>query len=891
MPNARVGALPQTSSSDEMIYRNHHDRGRGGRQQGITMQDLKKQTAIRLAEEHHQIRSGNKQNQQAQNMHYQRSNANKQSQKSQQQASHQYRSQKNMYPEHQSQYSMRRNDYNNLNSNMIRNQSHNSSTKNFPSTHHGQEYATTQNNYNNVNRAPYQSYRVNDSREMPNVHNSNPFLSQTRQHQGVPYSTPAPLTNENTKIHDLSMAHYHKDNQYAGVSQNSSLQVAAGKAKNTKMSNNLRYTSNVPDTSSVVSTTSSKSSRGGSSSNSISAHSSIYSRTAQHQQHLKIKQQTETSLHLKNSHNQQTPYHHQHSTSGHRVSLTHENNSGAKSNSSIRRAPNTQNKLPHGLTVHELKEMTRARLAAEAGTEKSSQSSEITGTDDLSQPYVEQQIHTSSQVHRNQVDRRAKCRPLGQSASAHSAQNWHRMFPQQDYQGTKSTTFPHRQHQRKNHPRVHHNQNINTHLMTGNQNQLSFGNRIERNRPHLDSVDSCSVTSFNSTIASEYMGSETASSVLPGHNIQQPPNKDDISFVRSWSYPSTSIGHTLSNEGIPSSSSFFDSSSDRQGSLIGSRRRLGSSPPGLYLEVPHEDQPLSMSDEIILPRVGGSDNPGMRTFDELSQRSLDSSVSRSEKLQGLSPRFHKNESTSSYGRAPSQNDMKPDVLGSELQVRNTYNPPSTDRSRVLPSNEELSNWVAESVLGTPLLRNNAKIMEDVNSDIRINEGSERNGFDGIFRAQNSNISLSTGNVLTSAASHGYLYSDVSILGRSEGGSWGGSTSVKSAPDFSDFLNQDFSNLLSFPSGTEMNNINHYDSTTLKSRIDPELIDSPCSVNRVASSFPRKTQFPGRSTSGYLNISSDTMSVTKSQPSSLFELQRDHEAMLEKTNGEKNLERK
>lgn len=37
MPNARVGALPQISSQEDVMYHDH-DRGRGGRQHGITMQ-------------------------------------------------------------------------------------------------------------------------------------------------------------------------------------------------------------------------------------------------------------------------------------------------------------------------------------------------------------------------------------------------------------------------------------------------------------------------------------------------------------------------------------------------------------------------------------------------------------------------------------------------------------------------------------------------------------------------------------------------------------------------------------------------------------------------------------------------------------------------------------
>lgn len=73
MPNARVGAMPQSQrdGGSETAHHGHHSavvRNRNRRQQGITMQDLKQRTALRLAQEQQQQRretGGNAEGQEA----------------------------------------------------------------------------------------------------------------------------------------------------------------------------------------------------------------------------------------------------------------------------------------------------------------------------------------------------------------------------------------------------------------------------------------------------------------------------------------------------------------------------------------------------------------------------------------------------------------------------------------------------------------------------------------------------------------------------------------------------------------------------------------------------------------------------------------------------------
>lgn len=149
-----------------------------------------------------------------------------------------------------------------------------------------------------------------------------------------------------------------------------------------------------------------------------------------------------------------------------------------------------------------------------------------------------------------------------------------------------------------------------------------------------------------------------------------------MSFSRSWSFPAgSSNARDAPSEQVDtpkSSSSFFDLPSGATGSM-GSRRRLGSSPPGFHLEVPPEDRPLS--DELSLPMF---ESPTPQRWGANSLQSNSDPVG----VEPVSPlhqeRFHR----------PSP--YKPNMHESLS---------NHDSSKDLNDDDtDLPNWVAESVL-------------------------------------------------------------------------------------------------------------------------------------------------------------------------------------------------
>jgi len=749
-----------------------------------------------------------------------------------------------------------------------------------------------ENNYNQFpNRTPILNSNTHQHNFQQPIQKNQPQLRQPSQQtnqfvdahgrsnanngvqQGTHFSETSSLHSDyeaevSSVVSGTSSTHYQRNNQRSNV--NSSLQLSAVKVQTLSNTNSMQNHRNVFDSvevSSVVSNSSSKaSSRGGGSATSLNVPASVYSRVSQQNQYVKHKQHAEAPGHpYGNRQPQQRQIHHQQP----QYQMPHPNVStapvfphdqqhiGMKMNSSNRiyqHQFNNQNKLPHGLTVHELKEMTRARLAAEAAVENPNQHSSSNqrqrATSDSARRFYSQNTQVQQQNSRNQSDKRHKNKSSLQSAVSRQGQqqmeppqSWQRMMTPQEQLLTKAPQH-HQQHRRKVQPLNQQHQQFNPNYIANikdhhfisseGQHQLSQGNRLERSRPHLDSVDSASVTSFNSTIASEYLGSETASTSFLGPSLKH-SSEDDMLFVRSWSFPSVNnVNNTIGESGtFPST--YFD------GNVVGSRRRLGSSPPGFHLEVAHEDRPFTDSKEFILPRAVGPDkSAGARTFDDLSQRSVDSSLSQSGKLHGLVPKYHNEEHSIGFSQISSPSEIKSkessntnDELGSEAINR-----------RGIPSNGELPNWVAESVLGTPLLHNQGKTLGLAKSSVQKVDNVNVKGIDGVFRAQNNPIGFTNENSLTSVPSNGYLYSDVSLLGRSDGGSgsWGGSASVMDGSNIADFLNQDFSKLLSLNTRHEESDVNNdpsvndpFMSSSLKSRIDPEVVGSPCSVDRVASS--------------------------------------------------------
>lgn len=887
MPNARVGALPQTSMRDDGMYHDHQDRGRGIRQHGMTMEDLKKQTAIRLAEEHHQMRSGARQSQQTR----QTRNHRHATQPQAQQAFSQIPMSVHLQPQHE----IRSNPLNRYKPMISHQENNNSEVLSGNPLHRNLQYMRkdqgTRSSHQFHNQRPVeqpkpqmhqQSQQLHpypDAQGMVNTLNTNNNGAYVGQRHAERFSETSSIHSDyecgtsNTEHNDVcsiisasSNTRLHPSNTHdIDAISNSSLQAAASKIKYPSKQNKLHYMKNevngrrtsqnpVNPTGIISSASSHGNNRGSNTPTTMPVPSAVFSRP-DHNQFLNHRQQQETSGHTYLNRQIQQHQHYppviQHTNRDHHPNISttppmlHEEQNGMKVSSLNRPIHqqhfNNQNKLPHGLTVHELKEMTRARLAAEAAVEKGNQNSPSStrhkSTNDVNRR-VFPESSASSQGSRSQTNKRNKNKNVphssitrqqqSQQQPVENSQSWQRNMTHQEQLLLKPSQIAHQHHQFN--PSIL-NQGRESH-MTQNDILYQFSHVNRQNRPHLDSMDSGSVTSFNSTIASEYLGSEPMPSCL-GPSIHQPSNDDDMLFVRSWSYPSGNSTNNAVGDGATSSTSYFDS--ERGGN---SRRRLGSSPPGFQLEVAHEDRPFSVIDELILPGTASTElAKGNRTLDDLSQRSMDSFLSHSNKLQSFTTNFGNEDRSLVVGQDSSQRRS----IGQESNVRNRQMeqqqfPPLQDGYvRGTSSNGELPNWVAESVLGTPILQGEKNVQTDF--------GNKEKGVEGVFRAQRNPVGFSNKDVLSSALSYGYPYSDESLLGKRDGdsASWGGPTSTIHGQSVADFFNHDFANLFSSNSKHDaLDNNGHSNiddqlfTSTLKSRMDPELVNSPSSVDRVVS---------------------------------------------------------
>lgn len=297
-------------------------------------------------------------------------------------------------------------------------------------------------------------------------------------------------------------------------------------------------------------------------------------------------------------------------------------------------------KLPHGLTVSELKEMTRARLASEASSENPT---------DQHLLYLMQQ---KQQGCRDAPDLSRNCHspPLTFNSLAVETNDFH----QHSYQCTNSceefkpfsiedtaevlVTPKHQQVFRHIQSPCHSAGFKPLNVPSNNPNSLQkhltpvsymspakpgcnsqgsipqpINYRLNDNKTsqyellrqqYLDTLENASVASINSsTLGSESMHSMS----YPMKQHQHPhPSYNELEpsfFSRSWSHPAgASDGSAFEPNDTPKSMSSFFEVPVGFGSIVGSgRNRVGSSPPGFqHLKVAHEDRPLHLADDATV---------------------------------------------------------------------------------------------------------------------------------------------------------------------------------------------------------------------------------------------------------------------------------------------------
>lgn len=249
---------------------------------------------------------------------------------------------------------------------------------------------------------------------------------------------------------------------------------------------------------------------------------------------------------------------------------------GVASVGSHRASGSGKQKLPHGLTVHELKEMTKARLQAEAADK----------------PDTERQLEIPVDSRRvSPLDFDSVPEVRESAASRDSGFNNNSAFL---HHGPGSTSSIPSMVQVGQQPRE---------LSFGRQPQVSpiptvFQNSSSSlggsafNQPKADGWDSISVASHNSTAASENYGSESVYSGGPS-SAYGPPSESEFQYIHGNGLPGqygTSSAHA--------SPSLFDPA------IGGNRRRATTlSPRALSI---HEDRPIVHGDELRMPNFTSS---------------------------------------------------------------------------------------------------------------------------------------------------------------------------------------------------------------------------------------------------------------------------------------------
>jgi hypothetical protein len=315
---------------------------------------------------------------------------------------------------------------------------------------------------------------------------------------------------------------------------------------------------------------------------------------------------------------------------------------------------NSTSKLPHGLTVHELKEMTKARLQAEAAEKLSSfgdkppvseimENKEVVGStlpaDGIPSDFnsgFSQEIRPSghgsdsgsshAHVHSpplNDMDQNPGSRQLPQGSSLTPALQAYRP----DLPFDETTVQDHSGVLIGNRNRVNScpeanwetsSMSSNTYrptLSPFNENFMQDQNRSVGNRCRINSCpeaswESGSVTSHNSTAASEYLGSESA--FPSGMGFTAGDDGTGVPFGRTLSYPAGSSrvaggSETPSRENTPTSApSPLDSYFDPAAGMAQNRQRAMTLSPRPGLSQLHEDRPGFADEGLGMPTFSSS---------------------------------------------------------------------------------------------------------------------------------------------------------------------------------------------------------------------------------------------------------------------------------------------
>jgi len=798
--------MPQPNHSEDNSHDHQSGRGRGGRQHGITMQDLKKQTAMRLAQEQHQQRSmvsRNPHNYHMKTPHSQPPTTPNTQHQFQYQGNHNSTSNNyyDYYQGQQQQYGYRHPV--NLQRSSMTGDDH--AKRQSPQQFH-QHHQQRQPKFHSPKEAPrvhrqsYQAPPPQPAPPPPQTAQNTQLSSQSHKWQmdmqsetssirsyeydcNASSASNVELTEAGSTISAGSGTRYPQNQQNRGAVSSLAIAAAAVTVEAGPVSplpktlfatnSNSRQSRPQPDALSVISGSSKGSSKGGAShaSSAIIAGVSL-SRPQQQQHHGQTKQRKQHKSSLsqalsseqhqhpappqnsppkncnRQEHQQQqqqccnaildsqcnspTPYsqnQQQHPNQGNSQKQQPQQPSQQPPQQHHHRGNSNQlqqqqhggnqkhNKLPHGLTVHELKEMTRARLAAEAAA-------------------VEKQDHIvvlrqQQQKQQPSITEGSSCTTLRQSSPDKSpvpdtyqlnrvpldgvtAQQTRSVTPQS---GTPLPRQSPHSWQRRHVLSTTSNPSYQSPVKHQHTTPTYQQTQQEQRQLGLDALETTSVASFNSTLGSE---SGHSSSFL-GAGLQPLSNSEDaMSFSRSWSYPTgSSIRDTAETPQQPlpqppqdtpkgALSSFFDLPCGVGG--LGPRRRLGSSPPGYHLEVPHEDRPLTVTEELSLPmfdtppsqqRWGGSG--GVGSVNQCSMRSETEAPTSPSNLERYQRMAVYKDPRSLLLENQYEQQMRVTTVTSSNQNQDLVLPPLSSSA----ANEtDLPNWVAESVLVTqhgPLL--------------------------------------------------------------------------------------------------------------------------------------------------------------------------------------------
>lgn len=267
----------------------------------------------------------------------------------------------------------------------------------------------------------------------------------------------------------------------------------------------------------------------------------------------------------------------------------------------------SSSKLPHGLTVHELKEMTKARLQAEAAEKLPADvnpnvNGNVMGMEDgASSPFNSAPLNTFQPVH----------------LQVQSFQS-QRMYPEQNsYIGQPAEASPpspafHTLRQQSS-PFPYESASQDPSRTTANQHRID--SYAESN------WENASVTSHNSTVASDYLGSESAFSSGYGGGFAQggDENHAGLCLNRTQSHPVSSRESTPTSLPSPLGSSYFESSS---AAMASNRQRAVTLSPRPGLSLLHEDRPGFSDDALGIPSFASSSRQARQQLQTRSRRSF-----------------------------------------------------------------------------------------------------------------------------------------------------------------------------------------------------------------------------------------------------------------------------